>query len=451
MHGAVAKIPWGRRIAAVVALLAPLAALAVALSTVFSSPGWALLSALCVLVAVASAWTLVTRRGVARFLGGAVLVASVVGLIVVQILHWPNLLLSLLIIGLLAIFGGAGRYAIGRSPATARPQPAEPAERGVLIVNPRSGDGRAARFDLPAQASRRGIRVIMLEPGDDLRELAERAVAQGADVIGMAGGDGSQAIVAATASRHGIPHVCVPAGTRNHFALDIGLDRDDVVGALDAFTEGVERRIDLARVGEHVFVNNASLGVYAQVVRSDAYREAKLQTWVRLLPDMLGPGADPIDLQFEGPDGTRYRDAALVLVSNNPYDVADLRKAGTRPALDLGVLGVLTAGARRPDEVEAGAPDEPSQRNAGVITWTCQEFRVSSTAAVPVGIDGESVMIDPPVRFVSLPGALRIRLPSRSGGHSPGATVRLTRDDIMTLVTVAFGRTRGTSPRGARR
>ena len=152
---------------------------------------------------------------------------------------------------------------------------------GVLIINLKSGGGKAERFDLAGEARRRGIEPIVLQPGDDLLELAESAIARGAQVIGMAGGDGSQALVATVAARRDIAHVCIPAGTRNHFALDLGLDRDDVVGALDAFTDGVERRIDLARVNDRVFVNNASLGVYAKVVQSDAYRDAKLETWTR--------------------------------------------------------------------------------------------------------------------------------------------------------------------------
>src|SRR4029077_14475068 len=153
-------------------------------------------------------------------------------------------------------------------------------------------------FDLAGEARKRGIRAVVLERGDDLLELAEQALNDGADVIGMAGGDGSQALVATVAMRHNVPHVCIPAGTRNHFALDLGLDREDVVGALDAFTDGVERRIDLARVNDRVFVNNASLGVYAKVVQSEAYRDAKLETWTDMLPDLLGPEAEPIDLEF---------------------------------------------------------------------------------------------------------------------------------------------------------
>src|SRR6266705_3289842 len=123
----------------------------------------------------------------------------------------------------------------------------------VLIVNPRSGDGKAARYNLAAQCRARGIEPIVFEPGDD----------------------GSQAAVAAVAAEHDLPFVCVPAGTRNHFALDLGIDRHDVVGALDAFTEGYERSVDLARVNGRVFVNNVSFGVYAAIVQSGDYREAK--------------------------------------------------------------------------------------------------------------------------------------------------------------------------------
>ena len=127
----------------------------------------------------------------------------------------------------------------------------------------------------------------------DLAQLAEQAIGSGDDVIGMAGGDGSQALVAGLASRHGIPMVVIPAGTRNHFALDIGLDRMDVVGALDAYTHTLERRVDLAMVEDRVFVNNASMGIYARIVQSPGYRDAKIQTTAAMLPEMLGPKAEP--------------------------------------------------------------------------------------------------------------------------------------------------------------
>jgi diacylglycerol kinase family enzyme len=79
------------------------------------------------------------------------------------------------------------------------------------------------------------------------------AVARGVDGLTMAGGDGSQALVAAIAAEHDLPYACMPSGTRNHFALDLGVDRKDVVGALGAFIDGGERYVDLAEVDGKVF------------------------------------------------------------------------------------------------------------------------------------------------------------------------------------------------------
>ena len=284
---------------------------------------------------------------------------------------------------------------------------------------------------------------MILEPGDDLLALAEDAVDRGARVIGMAGGDGSQALIATVAARRGVPHVCIPAGTRNHFALDLGLDRDDVVGALDAYTDGRERRIDLARVNDRVFVNNASLGVYAKVVQSPAYRDAKLQTWAEMLPGLLGPDAPPIDLEFTTPDGSSYGDAPLVLVSNNPYRLTSLAGAGTRGRLDEGVLGVFAARVLGPGDVSRLVALElagQAYRFPGLLAWTAMEFEVRSGGPVEVGLDGEALVMEPPLRFVSMPGALRVLTP-RNAGLSPGArAVTLSRENLAALVRVAAGR-----------
>ena len=148
----------------------------------------------------------------------------------------------------------------------------------MLFVNPRSADGAAARARLADRARERGIEVVVLARGQRLAALAEEAVTKGADALGMAGGDGSLAIVAAQAAARQLPFVCVPAGTRNHFALDLGVDRHDPVGALEAFTSGVERRIDVAEVNGRLFLNNVSLGVYADAVRQPGYRDAKFRT-----------------------------------------------------------------------------------------------------------------------------------------------------------------------------
>lgn len=287
---------------------------------------------------------------------------------------------------------------------------ASPSANPVLIVNPRSGGGKAVRSDLVAQCRARGIEPIVFEPGDDLSAIAEAAIRDGADVIGMAGGDGSQSTVAAVAARHGVPFVCVPAGTRNHFALDIGIDVRDVVGALDAFLHEDERRIDLGRVNGRVFVNNVAMGVYGAVVQSAEYRDNKVRTTIRMLPGLIGPDAPPFDLRFQAPDGREQRSAILLIVSNNPYAIAPRPRRGTRGRLDASVLGIIAV---------TGPPPR------GVDEWTTPVFRVDSGATVALGIDGESVEMKPPLVFECVPQALTIRAPvRRSRTTPPGARLR---------------------------
>jgi diacylglycerol kinase family enzyme len=268
------------------------------------------------------------------------------------------------------------------------------------------------KFELERRCRERGIEPIVLYKGSDLLALAEDAVERGADVIGMAGGDGSQALVASVASRHGIPMVVIPAGTRNHFALDLGVDRDDVVGALDAYEDGVDLRIDLAEVNGRVFVNNSSMGLYAKVVQSAEYRDAKIQTAAETLPDLLGPNAVPLDLRFTLPSGEQATSANLVLVSNNPYQLSHLRGASTRPRLDTGVLGVVSVLVRGAGDAEKLAALEAAgqvSRFSGWNEWTATEFVVDSGGPVEVGVDGEALTMDPPLRFVIRPGALTVR------------------------------------------
>jgi diacylglycerol kinase family enzyme len=268
----------------------------------------------------------------------------------------------------------------------------------VLLVNPHSGGGKADRFELVRQCRARGIEPIVLEPGDDLTTLARAAVRAGADAIGMAGGDGSQGAVAAVAAAHDLPYVCIPAGTRNHFALDLGIDPADVVGGLDAFAAGQERRIDLGLVNGRAFVNNVAMGVYGVVVQSPEYRDHKVRTVINRLRELVGPGAQPFDLRFTGPDGHAYDTAVLLLVSNNPYGLDPRRQRGTRAGLDGGVLGVIAL---------AGPPPR------GLTEWSTPSFCVESAAPIALGIDGESVEMAPPLTFQPFPSALRVLTPPR--------------------------------------
>jgi diacylglycerol kinase family enzyme len=242
----------------------------------------------------------------------------------------------------------------------------------------------------------------------------------------MAGGDGSQALAAAVAARHDVAFVCIPAGTRNHLAMDLGLDRDDVVAALDAFGEAVERRIDLGFLGDRVFVNNATAGLYAKIVQSTEYRNRKVGTALDLLPSMLGPRAVPFDLRFTGPDGTEHESAHLILVSNDRYELGRAEGFGSRRRLDAGTLGIVAARFRSAHEALAFARthrNHPRRRPQGWLEWSDTSFEVGSGGPIEIGIDGEAMVLDPPLRFRIVPGALRVRIPRHAPGYSPAALV----------------------------
>jgi diacylglycerol kinase family enzyme len=408
---------------------------------------WVILALVGLLVAVVAGWYVVSRLGFVRWLALIVLAAAAVLVIyslIVADVRWPLAGVAFL---LAAASVGCARVALARTRRAARatPPPAPAVSDGtrVLIINPKSGGGKAARFRLADECRARGIEPVVLQPGDDLVQLAETAIADGACVIGMAGGDGSQALVATVAAAHGIPHVVVPAGTRNHFALDLGLDRDDVVGALDAFAAGTQRRIDLAEVSGRVFVNNASLGIYAQIVQSPQYRDAKLQTAAAMLPELLGPDATPLDLRFTGPDGTFHETAHLILVSNNQYQLDHIGGRGTREHLDDGTLGVVAARIDGPAQARQFVALESVgqiRRFPGWQEWQTPRFEVSSDGPVRIAIDGEALTMDPPLVFSIRPGALVVRLP-HAGVSPAAAAIHLTsRSTLGELAAIAVGR-----------
>ena len=411
-----------RRLWAGAALLLALAAVVIAIATAIASFPSGLTVFACLLVAVSAAWFGIRRRGIGRTVGLAVTALALVGAVVlVTVEH--RLLEDVLVIVCFAAALAAGRMAFrlhAKLPSAAAPS------RPVLFYNPLSGGGKAERFKLADQARNRGIEPIELHRGDDLETLVRDAVARGADGLAMAGGDGSQAIVAMVAAELDLPYACIPAGTRNHFALDLGVDRDDVVGALDAFVDGGERIVDLAEVNGRVFVNNVSLGLYADAVQRPGYREAKLHTLLETVPDVLGPDASAPNLSWVTPAGPQS--AAAILISNNAYRLGRALGSGTRPRLDRGELGIAVL-----------VPIAPAERRLAMQQSTSKRFEVQSETNVPAGIDGEAAILDPPLRFGTRPAALRVRISPRHPGASPSA---LEPDGawqtIVMLVSFAF-------------
>ena len=311
-------------------------------------------------------------------------------------------------------------------PAAPRP------EHPVVIWNPRSGGGKALKANLAEEARARGIEPIELTPGDDIVQLARDAITRGADALAAAGGDGTQALVATIAAEHNLPFACIPAGTRNHFALDLGVDRDDVVGALDAFVSGGERVVDLAEVNGRTFVNNVSLGLYAEAVQREGYRDAKLRTILETVPDVLGPDRSrSASLRWTAPDGATNDSAAVILVSNNVYRLGHVLASGARPRMDAGELGIAVG----------AAPGAGASTHRGWRQWSAPVFEVESTAPVPAGVDGEALVLEPPLRFAVHAAALRVRIAPQHPGASPAAGLPDgLLDGVRRLAMIAMGR-----------
>lgn len=396
----------------------------------------------------AGGWWLVTERNPRRAIGIAGVLAGllVIGVAVLQVhARGEGGLWRLgLLLAVLALAVASARAALVPDlheldrMRSGRVQPQHP----VLICNPKSGGGKVAQFGLVDMAADMGIEVVMLEPGSDLAQLAHDAIARGADCLGMAGGDGSQALVASIAVEHGVPFVCISAGTRNHFALDLGLDRADPRRGLIALVDGVERWVDYATVGDRLFVNNVSLGIYATIVQEDDYRDAKLETTTALLPELLGRQAESFDLQFTAADGQEVDGAFLIMVSNNPYVLGPSLDISQRRAMDSGVLGVVAVnaatGADAAKLVTAAALGL-SKTSREVHAFEAERFEVRSRSGHALaGVDGESLDLPTPLQFRIHPGGLRLLVPADD--VLAAAKRRARAVSFTALVSVARGR-----------
>jgi diacylglycerol kinase family enzyme len=382
-----------------------------------------------------------SRRSVWR---GIIVLGAIVAIGSLVWLGWSSPWVLLGAIVAVSAIGFLGSYALDiPAPVVGRLS----ADHPVLFVNPKSGGGKATDADIAAIAAERGIEVKILERGDDLTGLATAAIAGGADAIATAGGDGSLGYVASETIDAGIPFICIPAGTRNHFARDLGLDRSDIVGALDAFN-GEIRMLDYATVNGRVFLNVASLGLYAETVSDPAYRDAKVETARGTLQSLKASGMS-FDLQYSDRNGQRHDSADLIMVSSGTYAVkGPPGDIGKREYLDQGHLGVITLNA--PDPAAAievatlwavGAID----RFRGWDQWQTSTFTVESNSSVSIGIDGETVSMEPPLHFEIHSGAFPVAVPEGTP-HGPRVSPIGTIGSIRNLWAIAVG---GTSNRAS--
>jgi diacylglycerol kinase family enzyme len=386
-------------------------------------------------LAAAGGWWALTHQGAGRAAGVLIAVAALVAMVALyagSTVRW--------LIALGAALAWAAALACGRAALRAdrgehgtQVRDTPPPRHPVLIMNPASGGGKVERFGLVQKAEALGCRVVLLDTShhQDVAAIARQALADGADLLGVAGGDGTQALVAGVAAEHGVPFLVISAGTRNHFAMDLGLDRDDPSRCLDALTDGVELRVDLGQVAGRTFVNNASFGVYAEIVQRPEYRSAKAATALEELPDLL--------TGYSGPrltahiDGKALTEPQALLVSCNPYDTG-WYGSGRRPRLDTGMLGVI--GLTVHTAAQAADLALRGEQSATLTKTTAHEVVVTAdTETVRAGVDGEALALPVPVRCRVIPGALRIRVPrERSGAPQERQAVDWRRLGALALV-----------------
>ncbi|MFC7791671.1 diacylglycerol/lipid kinase family protein [Streptomyces cinereoruber] len=408
------------------ALLAAVAAVVVLLTALGGGGVLILVSGLAGLaLSAVGIWWFLAHRGPLRLLGALLAVAAPAAVLTLYVVGgvWLNALVALALWGV-ALF--CSRSALRRPEedggGVMRGVPAARPERAVLIMNPKSGGGKVEQFGLVERAEELGARVILLDPSadTDVAELARRAVAEGADLLGVAGGDGTQALVAAVAAEHDLPFLVISAGTRNHFAMDLGLDRTDPSTCLNALTDGEELRVDLGSVSGRAFVNTVSFGVYADVIHHPEYRDAKAGTALDALPDLLQGGeGDRVDAVV---DGTVLDAQQALLVSNNPYATPDPLSAdpARRPRLDGGELGVI--GVRVEGAMQAAELAVRGTQAAALNVLTARRVEVTcdnGDGALSVAVDGEALVLPAPVVCVLRPHALRVLVPRDRPGTTP--------------------------------
>jgi diacylglycerol kinase family enzyme len=384
---------------------------------------------------LAGLWWFLAKRGVQRTLGLGLAILAV-GTLIYLYARADVLVLAIVALVLFAAGGAAARLALETEdddwmPTTDAPRAAHP----FIVMNPHSGGGKVVKFDLKAKAEALGAEVALLDgPGYvDVAALVRAAITRGADLLGVAGGDGTQALVAGIAAARDLPFLVISAGTRNHFALDLGLDRDDPSTCLAALSDGVEVRVDLGMLEDRPFVNNASFGAYAEIVQSPQYRDHKEGTILSMLPDLLtGKNAEKLSVQV---GNTKVEGSQAILVSNNPYGSGRLIDMGRRNRLNQGVLGVV---AGRLDSAAHAVDLIRRDQGQSLSVLAGREVLIDSDAAqIPVGVDGEALTVSTPVHCTIRPGALRVRLPR----HRPGVPRPKPRIEWDRLWRLVFGRT----------
>lgn len=280
---------------------------------------------------------------------------------------------------------------------------------GVVFVNPRAGQGTISEDDLRERLP--DHRIEPCEPAHLAARVSRAAEDGEVEFVGVSGGDGSIGSAAGVLAEGPVPLLAIPGGTRNHFARDLGVETLD--HAVRAVESGTVRSVDLGSVGDHWFVNNASIGSYPAMVRRRELHERRFRKGVSNLVAMVEQIRHGRRFVTEI-DHDRHETWA-VFVGNGRYgdQLADL---ATRESLDDGVLDVRIVSAEgqltRLRVVLATLAGRLSssplvERICGSSVWI--DLRDHE---VDVALDGEVLRMRTPLVFACRPRALRVLVPT---------------------------------------
>jgi diacylglycerol kinase family enzyme len=251
--------------------------------------------------------------------------------------------------------------------------------------------------------------------GEMVRFARDRAEFDGV-VIG--GGDGTISgatnVLIGSTKALGI----LPLGTLNHFARDLGIP-PTVEAAIAVIAAGHIRSVDVGTVNGETFVNNSSVGVYPYMVADrDRRRSAVgLGKWPAMfLAAIRALRRFPfrrLTMHAAGA-ATPYR-TPILFVGNNEYDLG-LLSLGRRRQLDLGRLQVYVVHAQTRlgfilVAIKALFGFGRSARDLDMLE--APSFTVQSRASrLPVALDGEVKIMQPPLHYEIKPAALRVFVPA---------------------------------------
>jgi diacylglycerol kinase family enzyme len=292
----------------------------------------------------------------------------------------------------------------------------------VIVLNPASGLTRRPRLreDVEALCREAGIdaRIRELDDPHQMAIAARDAVDAHAEAVVAGGGDGTVSAVASAVAGTPTPLGVLPLGTLNHFAKDAGIPLD-LQKAVQTVAARHTIRVDVGRVNDHLFLNNASIGVYPSFVASrDRFREQGRSNWMALglaTAEVLRREGEVV-IRLHSDRTKVVARTPFVFVGNNEYLVEGI-KLGARTSLDSGRLHAYFAPPLRTRDLPAlfarslfgiARHQHTLQSLTGPELWV----DTLSTATINVACDGELLTLATPLHYQSWPGALAVLAPA---------------------------------------